>query len=353
MRLITGKNQSCGTFVTPYLPGKFRPTPLKNDGTRYRWKLDYDPQAADGKGRFTFTIDSDTHKTQDYGPLPGASQEEARARFPDTKTFTVDLTEGFRRQNTVFDRFGMMNMMKTGGNMNIYFDDLDYDGRSQDFARDPAWDAAGNRATYKAADAGGAQNFGFSDTNHAGGSPGEIGGVFWRTEKDWGWYADKVGPLSFDDRLEARGKVKLVAGGPDADMCLGWFRTDGGDAPPDRTGDFLGVKIGGPTRVGHMFAPAFTVSEALRGLADRAPVFEPGRTYEWSLVYDPAARGGQGAITAALGGESVTLDLKPDQKQKARNARFDRFGLFSVYPGGQIVRMYVDDLQYTASRPGH
>src|SRR5262249_9614690 len=32
VRLITGKNQSCGTFITPFIPGKFRPTPIRNDG---------------------------------------------------------------------------------------------------------------------------------------------------------------------------------------------------------------------------------------------------------------------------------------------------------------------------------
>jgi hypothetical protein len=35
---------------------------------------------------------------------------------------------------------------------------------------------------------------------------------------------------------------------------------------------------------------------------------------------------------------------------KAADARFDHFGLFSIYPGGQIVRMYVDDLEYTIRR---
>ena len=35
LRLITGKNRSCGTFITPFIPGKFRPTPIRNDGTRY------------------------------------------------------------------------------------------------------------------------------------------------------------------------------------------------------------------------------------------------------------------------------------------------------------------------------
>jgi hypothetical protein len=33
VRLISGTNKSCGTFVTPFVPGKFRPTPIRNDGT--------------------------------------------------------------------------------------------------------------------------------------------------------------------------------------------------------------------------------------------------------------------------------------------------------------------------------
>src|SRR6185295_13065308 len=102
VRLITGKNQSCGTFVTPFLPGKFRPTPIRNDGTRYAWKLDYDPEAANGKGRFTFTIQSDAHKSGELekDDLPGAHKQEARIRFPSTTTFSVDLTEGFKEQRT-------------------------------------------------------------------------------------------------------------------------------------------------------------------------------------------------------------------------------------------------------------
>ena len=116
-----------------------------------------------------------------------------------------------KRQNAKFDHFGVMNMMKAGGSTTINFDDLTFDGQSQDFAQDPNWYGWGNRASYQARDVGGAHNFGFSDTRHAGGQPGEAGGVFWRTDH-WGYYADKVGPLSFNDRLEARGKVVLVAG---------------------------------------------------------------------------------------------------------------------------------------------
>lgn len=355
VRLITGQNQVCGTFITPFLPGKYRPTPIRNDGTRYTWKLDYDPEAASGKGRFTFALQADPAKPeagidQALANLPEAHRREALSHFPITTTFSVDLPEGFRRQGTTFDHFGLMNIMKAGGSMSIHFDDLTYEGRSQDFSRDPQWDASGNRSSYQAKDVGGAHNFGYSQTSLAGGKPGEAGGVFWRTD-EWGYYADKVGPFSFEDRLEARGKVVLTVGGPDSDMCFGWFHTDGGVAAPNDAGPFLGIKVGGPTRVGHYFLPAFTANGKVHGQPDKGPVLAPGKSYGWSLVYDPQANGGSGALTATLGTESVTHNLKPGQRAAAREARLDRFGFFSIGPGGQIVKLYLDDLEYTAGPP--
>jgi hypothetical protein len=50
-----------------------------------------------------------------------------------------------------------------------------------------------------------------------------------------------------------------------------------------------------------------------------------------------------------LGDESVTLDLKPGAKSK--DAIFDRFGIFCVGTGGGQLRAWLDDLQYTSSRP--
>src|SRR3954452_12888353 len=111
VRLITTKNQSCGTFITPFIPGKFRPTPIRNDGTRYHWKLDYDPEGAGGRGRFTFTLESAAHKTGELEKpdQPENYRQEARRRFPSTTTFAVELPEGFRQQGTTFDHFGLMN----------------------------------------------------------------------------------------------------------------------------------------------------------------------------------------------------------------------------------------------------
>ena len=350
VRLITGQNRSCGTFVTPFIPGKFRPTPIKNDGTRYHWALAYDPQGAGGRGQFKFTLRCDAHKPGEFSgtDIPEAHKQEARRRFPDVTTFTVDLPEGYRKQGTAFDHFGLMNMMKPGGAMTIYFGDLKYLGRGQDFSQDPKWDASGNRAKYQAKDVGGAHDFGFSNTNHAGGKAGEVGGTFWRSGK-YAYYADKIGPLSLDDRLEASGKVILKSGAPDSDMFLGWFNSANKDAPPVQAGHFLGVHVGGPTRVGHYFHPALATAKGTKSQAAVGPVLTPGKVHEWSLVYDPAAEGGNGAITVTLDKESVTLPLK--KGLKAQGARFDRFGVFTSNIGGQIVRIYLDDLKYTAARP--
>jgi hypothetical protein len=350
VRLITNKNQSCGTFATPFIPGKFRPTPIRNDGTRYTWTLAYDPQGAGGRGQFTFMLHGDQPKREEFekADLPPSHLEEARKRFPIMNSFTVDLPEGYKQQGATLDHFGLMNMMKPGGQATIYFGDLKIDGQPQNFTSDPSWDGSGNHITYQAKDVGGAHNFGFSDTNHAGGKPGEIGGVFWRSDNG-GYYADRVGPLTFDRRLEARGKVVLAAGGPDADMCFGWFRDEGRGESPFKTGDFLGIKVGGPTRVGHYFLPAFTVNDQLRGLPNEGPVLEPGKTYDWSLIYDPQAENGNGAITATLGDKSVALRLRPGQRMKAKGAVLDHFGMLAIGPGGQIVKLYLDDMQYTAA----
>jgi hypothetical protein len=242
-----------------------------------------------------------------------------------------------------------MNMMKSGGPMKIHFDDLQYEGRSEDFAHEPKWEAAGNRRTYQATDVGGAHDFGFSNTNHAGGQPGEIGGSFWRGGP-YAYYADRVGLLTLNDRLEASGRVVLAAGAPDSDMYLGWFSNVVKDQSPAHAGDFLGVHVGGPTRVGHYFQPVFAAAKGARGKTDQGPVLVPGKGCEWSLVYDPAANGGHGAIRVTLANESVTLRLKPGFKNQG--ASFDRFGLLTSNTGGGLVRLFLDDLKYTAARLG-
>ena len=136
----------------------------------------------------------------EYVPVPGAA---------------VDLPSGYKEQGTIFDRFGLMNSERGGNPMTIYFDDLSYDGKAEDFSEDPRWLASGNHSRFEDSVQGGAHDFGFSaQTSHAGGSPGELGGTIWRSGV-YGYYAARVGVLTLTNRLEASGKVVLEAAPPE------------------------------------------------------------------------------------------------------------------------------------------
>ncbi len=87
VRMISEGNRSCGTFITPFIPGKFRPTPLRLDGTRYSWTMSYDPAANGGNGRFHFTIKSHGAKPEPLNAkrlpadFPEAHKKEALSRM--------------------------------------------------------------------------------------------------------------------------------------------------------------------------------------------------------------------------------------------------------------------------------
>ena len=354
LQLVTDKNQACGTKVTPWIVDKskprgdgrkFRPTSIKNDGTRYAWTLVYDPNLSEGNGQIQFTIHSSSAQPEPF----------------ELKTHTVALPGGYKDHGTTFDRFGLMNSEKGGNPMTIYFDDLQHDGQYNDFTEDPGWLGTGNHATFEDRHQGGAHDFGFcARTSHAGGSPGELGGLMWRSGP-YGYYADQVGPLTFTNRLEARGKVVLAAAPPDSGMYLGWFSSVERENAPSQAGNFLGIKVGGPTRIGHYFVPVYAT--AAKGNVEAAgsrehpkrisvelrqgPVLIPEKVFEWKLVYDPAGNHGTGTLEATLGTESVTLCLK--EGDKGLGGILDRFGLFTAHIGGSYVSIYLDDLTYTTA----
>jgi hypothetical protein len=331
VRMINSKNKSCGTFITPFIPGKYRPTPLRNDETRYDWLLQYNARANGDQGQFSFTIKSD------------AASHEAF----ESKTFTVDLPKGFKEEGATLDRFGLMNAMKPGGGMQIHFSNLTVGQQSIDLSSDPRWDSSGNRTNYENSDLGGTQNFGFSPgTSYAGGSPGEIGGKFWRG-RNFGYYADTVGPLSLTNRLRAKGRVVLAVGSPDSDMCFGWFNSASRTNGAAERSNFVGIHVGGPTRIGHYFQPMVATAKGSKMAAKPAPILTPGTPFKWSFVYDPKADGGNGGIDATLAGETVHLALKPGQKREG--ASLDRFGMFPCSAGGSSLNVYLDDLSYSTS----
>lgn len=331
LRLHTAENQSAGTVVQPAADKKSK-GPFRGDGTKYSWKINYDPGAKNANGHATFTFHSNLARHEPF----------------ENTTYTVDVPAAFKIQATTFDRFGIMNGTKPGGHETIYFGDLTLDGRAIDLRQDPNWEAIGNHADQKRTTTG-ENDFGFSNTNHAGGKPGEIGGTMWRSGQRWGSYAARVGHLSLDDRLEAHGRVMLEVGPPDSGMFFGWFKRGDAQNAPDQAGNFLGLKVAGPSRVGHYFAPAYTLANGTERAAGSGPLLVPGRAYEWSAIYDPIANGGLGAIRVTLGHDSLTFNFK--KGDKLVGAHFDRFGLFTVHNDGGhgAVKIFFDDLRYTAA----
>ena len=127
-------------------------------------------------------------------------------------------------------------------------------------------------------------------------------------------------------------------------MMFGWFHSQqpaGDKAKVERPGspNFLGVHIGGPTRVGHYFLPQVITasgnsltSQPSKTQPKAGPVMAHGEATDWTMVYDPKGNQGNGSIRVALGAESVVLDLPPEIKKQGAN--FDRFGMQVVPAGG-------------------
>jgi hypothetical protein len=296
----------------------------------HRWELRYDPQGAGGLGEITFTLDG-RHSTRPLEP-------------------------GHREEGTVFDRFGIFNvMLESGDFMEAYLDDIRIDGELEDFSRDPGWEGVGNEVEYRSDVVDGAHNFGYRLNNHvAAGAPGEAGGLIFR-KAPWTYYADpKVGPLTLDDELYASGKVCLPYSTSDSGALLGWFNSK--TALTDQTAyrrtppNFIGAGIEGPSRVGQYHRAVYQTGAGESGDSRTGPVLPPdGKPHDFTLHYRPQAAGGNGELTISLDGESVVLKLAAEHRKSG--ATFDRFGLLNWQtPGGHFVEIYWDDLSYTVGR---
>lgn len=84
--------------------GQVRKSPtIYPDGKSHDFRLQYDPDAADGKGRITVTLDRESTE--------------------------LDLPEGAKNDRTQFDRFGIVTSWIDGNSQQVYWDDLTYTAR--------------------------------------------------------------------------------------------------------------------------------------------------------------------------------------------------------------------------------
>jgi hypothetical protein len=219
-------------------------------GAVHRWSLRYDPAGNGGGRSMTATIDD--------------------------QTAVCHLIEGHKADGATFNRFGILDVMKSadsGGE--IWLDDVTVNGVREDFAKDPRWDAQRNHATYVSANVRPRFDFGFSPTGFAGGrAMGELGGLVFRGDcRDparMACYGDRLGELTLERPLRASGRVCLRRGVTDSTVLIGFYHSrDSLAANPSQASGlpkcFLGVSVDGPSREGFYFAPAYRGGDADHG----------------------------------------------------------------------------------------
>lgn len=303
-------------------------------GVIHYWSLTYEPSDDGVGGLITATIDD--------------------------QTAVCRLLDGHRSDGATFNRFGLLNVMKSGDSGGeVWLDDISINGVQDDLSTDPDWDQFQNRRTYVSTQVRPRFDFGFSPTKYAEGrGEGELGGVVFRGDcrypEKMAYYGDRIGPLDLNRPLKASGRITLRRGVSDSTVLLGFFHSrDSLAANPSQSSglpaSFLGLAVEGPSRIGFTVYPAYRGRGTLQGNApaDQAPVIHPdSSTHSWSLEYDPSGAGGQGRITLTLEDKTVGLDLEKGARDAG--AKFDRFGIVTTWIDGNGETIYFDDLTYTS-----
>lgn len=225
--------------------------------------------------------------------------------------------------------------------------------RRQSFDQDPQWDGHNNRATVPEPQRV-RQDFGYSATRHADGQgAGEIGG--WLTPAaEPAYYAKRISPATFNDRLTASGK--LACTGQQFHVLVGFFNSE--TINEWRTPNSIVLRLYGRGDVFYAYveyataawraggdspggfatiADARTGKKQLRGFASK------GAVHNWSMVYDPQANGGAGSVSVTIDDETAVCHL--DRGHKQDGATFNHFGLLNIPKhydqGGEV---WLDDV---------
>ena len=198
------------------------------------------------------------------------------------------------------------------------------------FDSDPGWDGSGNHD--------GSQNFGWSNTNNAGGAAaGEIGGDIIRSPL--AWYAQEITPINAaNTSLSASGSVVLSGSG---NFIMGWFdSTSAGSGGLDwDTTHIIGFRSDDHSL--YVYG-----DKGGGGFASNVTPGGSGPT-TFDVAYDHTT----GMLTASSGqGNSASRDVSGGL---GALTNLDRFGILNLHiPGNDAgANIFVDDLTFTGIVP--
>lgn len=299
------------------------------------------------------------HEMHRWWKRPDAETGHGRVtlQFDGETPYVIWFDEEIRKSPVEFDRFGLFNIARFGTRVEMYLGDLTVNGQKIDLSQDPHWEGRNNEARYTEPNFQAAHSYGWSQTNWAGEKPGEIGGLFWRTEPPdplCSYYGDEVGELTLDDPISFSGTICFTEGMTDAAAYFGYFNRENQVEAFDKAksdvfspvANTMGVAIADSSAVGYYFLPQ--VSSNDREVVRKSwGVFTPDRRRRrFAFDYDPQ---GNGRVTVTLDGHKESFELTPEQRRSG--AKFNRFGLANVRSGGHSVEFYLDDLTYTSRGP--
>jgi len=259
----------------------------------FRWTLNYDPHGNGGKGVVTATIGE--------------------------HTATCNLDVSHKQDGATFTHFGVVNVLKSADSgSEVWFDNVSINGGEvETFSHDPHWDARNNRTMYETRLVRPRFDFGFSDTNYAGGTaPGELGGLIFRGDCRYpdkmACYGDRIGPLTLDKPLRASGRIAMRRGVSDSTTLFGFYNSNESMRSNELQSEglpesVLGIHVEGPSSEGFQFYPVLrtTGGGSQFGSPREFPSIRPdGARHDWNLEYDPDGADGKGRVTVALDGLS-------------------------------------------------
>src|SRR5687767_14656018 len=185
------------------------------------------------------------------------------------------------------------------------------------FNYNPSWDALNNTTS--------PQNFGYSATSHTGGGDSfEAGGTIVREDNPRAYYGANIGTLSLNDPLKMTGTLNPHTPGGGT-IFLGFFNNANGGHPQNNS---LGLYLDGQ----NTFTNAYIRATSGTGVDHRTgphTTFAPNTNLNYELLYNPAANGGNGAITMKINnGTPFTSNLPAGLKSSG--ATFNRFGIHNI-----------------------
>ena len=177
-------------------------------------------------------------------PDAGKGHGRVTLQFDGETPYVIWFDEEIRRAPVEFDRFGLFNIARFGTRVEMYLGDLTVNGQKIDLSQDPHWEGRNNESRYTEPNFQAMHSYGWSQTNWAGEKPGEIGGLFWRTEPPdplCSYYGDDVGELTLDDPISFSGTICFTDGMTDAAAYLRLLqpRQPGGEVRQGQVGRVL------------------------------------------------------------------------------------------------------------------